>query len=287
MNIPLLIFDIICLPVIMVRIMLIYLFGSRYNIQNLKFLDVLNHSKGPYFNQDTIPSIDTMDENIRSIILEDTRVYTSKINNEDENIKIIEKNKDDHINYKNKDDHINYKNKDDHINYKNKDDHINYKNKDDNKNNTYVNKNKQNNFITKNETINNFATDDDFNIYQKNDIKNDTKNDTLIETYIVSSPSELTITNLGDYTDIDSISSDSEESNDDSEEFDDDSEEFDDDSEETDSELSQEYEIKNLSDSPKFAVESEFEIENKIISDKNVSGLLNDLIHDALDELDN
>ena len=79
MNIPLLIFDIICLPITLSRIFLIYLFGSRYNIDKFKFLDILLHSNGPYFNQDTVPSIDTIDDNIRTVIREETRLFS--INN--------------------------------------------------------------------------------------------------------------------------------------------------------------------------------------------------------------
>src|SRR5579863_6537595 len=50
-NIPLLIFDSICLPITLIRLFLIYLFGSRYNVASLQFLDVMNHANNKYFNQ--------------------------------------------------------------------------------------------------------------------------------------------------------------------------------------------------------------------------------------------
>lgn len=51
MNIPLFVLDfIILLPVTLLRLSIIYLYGSRYNIKNLKLLDVMMHSKYPKFN---------------------------------------------------------------------------------------------------------------------------------------------------------------------------------------------------------------------------------------------
>ena len=51
MNIGLIIFDVLVLPITFIRLCLIYLYGSRYNINGFEFLDVMTHAKNPYFNQ--------------------------------------------------------------------------------------------------------------------------------------------------------------------------------------------------------------------------------------------
>ncbi len=50
-NYYLIAFDLCIFPVTIFRMMLIYLFGSRYDISGFEFLDVMNHAKHPYFNQ--------------------------------------------------------------------------------------------------------------------------------------------------------------------------------------------------------------------------------------------
>jgi len=62
-NIPLLLFDLICLPITVIRLILIYFFGSRYNIPSIQFLDVMIHATNRFFNQgqqnitiDTVPT---------------------------------------------------------------------------------------------------------------------------------------------------------------------------------------------------------------------------------------
>ena len=50
-NVLLLIFDLLVLPVTVVRMFLIYLYGSRYGINELSFLDVMLHARNSYFNQ--------------------------------------------------------------------------------------------------------------------------------------------------------------------------------------------------------------------------------------------
>lgn len=75
-NLPLLIFDfVIMLPFTLIRILLIYFFGSRYNVKNCKFLDVLVHATGPFFNQQTVPSVDTIDDDVRMVIKTDTALF--------------------------------------------------------------------------------------------------------------------------------------------------------------------------------------------------------------------
>jgi hypothetical protein len=51
MNIALFILDwIILLPVTVLRLILIYLYGSRYKIKGLEFLDIMLHAYYPKFN---------------------------------------------------------------------------------------------------------------------------------------------------------------------------------------------------------------------------------------------
>jgi len=74
---PLFIIDLIFLPVTFIRMLTIYLYGSRYNIGELRFLDVMMHADKPYFNQDTEydPTIDTISDDVRKIIRFDSHVY--------------------------------------------------------------------------------------------------------------------------------------------------------------------------------------------------------------------
>lgn len=78
-NIPLLIFDLILLPLTLLRCLLIYLYGSKYGIKGLRFLDVIMHANNPYFNQDNDLTIDTEENDIRVVIRDDTRIYPQDI----------------------------------------------------------------------------------------------------------------------------------------------------------------------------------------------------------------
>lgn len=74
-NIPLLIFDIICLPITTIRMILIYFNGSCYGIRYLEFLDVMLHSHNKYFNQtNKLLTIDTLDDDIRLSINHSSRL---------------------------------------------------------------------------------------------------------------------------------------------------------------------------------------------------------------------
>lgn len=79
MNTPLVIFDIIISPIILIRFAIIYIFGSKYNIPNMRFLDVMAHAEKPYFNQEGEPLIDTTTDDIRCVIRDDTRLYNFDI----------------------------------------------------------------------------------------------------------------------------------------------------------------------------------------------------------------
>ena len=216
MNIPLLIFDIICLPITLSRIFLIYLFGSRYNIDKFKCLDILLHSNGPYFNQDTIPSIDTIDDNIRTVIKEETRLFS--INN---NISEIIDSKI--------------------INSEIIDSEI--------IDSEIIDSKQINNFITKNEKIKSLISDDDFIEDKYINIESN-----YLDTDAIKS-SEIMSDDSNSSNDIDTKSDYTEDESD-------------------------------SSDSPKFETDTEND-NNKSISDNNVSGLLDQLIHNALDDLDN
>lgn len=68
------------LPITLIRIMIIYFYGSKYNINGLQFLDVMMHSNQKYFNQDcdSDPTIDTMNTDIRKVIKYDSYIYELK-----------------------------------------------------------------------------------------------------------------------------------------------------------------------------------------------------------------
>jgi hypothetical protein len=79
MNIYLLVIDLIFLPFTLTRWFFIYFWGSRYGINGLKFLDVMNHAENSYFNQEGSPTIDTIDTDIRTVIKNDTRIFDVEI----------------------------------------------------------------------------------------------------------------------------------------------------------------------------------------------------------------
>jgi hypothetical protein len=75
MNYPLIVFDVICLPIIIVRLILIYFFGSKYSIGGMEFLDVMFHATNPYFNQECSTTIDVLNEDVRATIKRETKIY--------------------------------------------------------------------------------------------------------------------------------------------------------------------------------------------------------------------
>jgi len=74
-NIVLLLFDLLVLPISVIRLIIIYYFGSKYNLEGFKFLDVINHSDKPYFNKDDQNIVSTLKEDYRMTIRDDTRLY--------------------------------------------------------------------------------------------------------------------------------------------------------------------------------------------------------------------
>lgn len=92
-NIPLLIFDTLCLPVTVIRLILIYFAGSRYNIKGFTFLDVMQHAQNPYFNQqndtfgnDSLGTVDVIDDDYRVVIRDDSRIYPLELNDITSNV---------------------------------------------------------------------------------------------------------------------------------------------------------------------------------------------------------
>ena len=75
-NLPLFIFDIIILPITLIRILLIYLNGSRYSVRGFRFLDVIMHASKPHFNKDDeLSQIHTLGNDYRVVIRDDSRLY--------------------------------------------------------------------------------------------------------------------------------------------------------------------------------------------------------------------
>ena len=75
LNIPLLVFDIILLPIHIVRMIIIYFCGSKYNLRGFQFLDVIMHADNPYFNQEDCRVVDTIGTDYRVIIRDDSRIF--------------------------------------------------------------------------------------------------------------------------------------------------------------------------------------------------------------------
>ncbi|MBA42891.1 MAG: hypothetical protein CMF62_02640 [Magnetococcales bacterium] len=88
MNIPLFVLDfIILLPITLIRLFIIYLYGSRYNIDELRFLDVMMHSENKFFNGE-IEVVDTIRDQTVSFKSQDQIVRNQN------NIKIFSKDTD-------------------------------------------------------------------------------------------------------------------------------------------------------------------------------------------------
>jgi hypothetical protein len=70
---------IVFLPFTLIRLGVIYFNGSKYNVNGLKFLDVMMHADNKYFNQnlesELEPSIDTIKDDARKIIKYDSHIY--------------------------------------------------------------------------------------------------------------------------------------------------------------------------------------------------------------------
>ena len=76
---PLFILDIMLLPFILLRLLFIYFYGSRYNIEGFRFLDVMMHAENKYFNQEieSEPTINIETEDVRRVIKYDSYLYNT------------------------------------------------------------------------------------------------------------------------------------------------------------------------------------------------------------------
>lgn len=74
-NIPLIVFDVIFLPIIILRLIVIYFFGSKYNVIGMEFLDVMFHASKQYFNQEDNVTIDVLHEDVRATIKRETKLF--------------------------------------------------------------------------------------------------------------------------------------------------------------------------------------------------------------------
>jgi hypothetical protein len=77
-NLPLFIFDILMLPITLVRLGLIYYGGSRYNFEGYRVLDIMNHANKPFFNQDNSDD-ETNNLDYRIVIRDDSRLFPQDI----------------------------------------------------------------------------------------------------------------------------------------------------------------------------------------------------------------
>lgn len=78
MNVPLLIFDILLIPISLIRIVLIYFWGSKYNLTGCQFLDVIMHADKPFFNRDN-SRVNTIGTDYRIVIRDDSRIFPMDI----------------------------------------------------------------------------------------------------------------------------------------------------------------------------------------------------------------
>lgn len=73
-NIPLFIFDVLCLPITLIRFILIYFFGSRYGVPFLRFMDTMAHSKYEHFNYGHSEDDDTTNTDVRVTVNKISRI---------------------------------------------------------------------------------------------------------------------------------------------------------------------------------------------------------------------
>jgi hypothetical protein len=95
-NLLLFVFDILVLPITLIRLILIYLYGSRYGINGLNFIDVMMHSENKYFNQqEDIITVDTINSDIRCVINDESMIEHNKLinmpNNNIDSVQILNK----------------------------------------------------------------------------------------------------------------------------------------------------------------------------------------------------
>ena len=78
-NLPLFIFDILMLPITLIRLGLIYYGGSRYNLEGFRVLDIISHTKKPFFNQYETDNDSEINLDYRIVIRDDSRLFPHDI----------------------------------------------------------------------------------------------------------------------------------------------------------------------------------------------------------------
>ena len=78
-NYLLFVFDILVLPITLFRLLLIYNCGAKYNIKGLNFLDVMMHSNNQYFNINDNTVVNTISDDLRVRVRDDSRLYPKDI----------------------------------------------------------------------------------------------------------------------------------------------------------------------------------------------------------------
>ncbi len=72
------------LPITIIRLILIYLYGSRYNMDGMEVFDIMTHADQPYFNQEKDKlTVDTMGKNIQQSVYDASIIteYNDDFNN--------------------------------------------------------------------------------------------------------------------------------------------------------------------------------------------------------------
>ncbi len=81
MNLLLFILDYtIFIPITLIRLIIIYFYGSKYNINGLEFMDVMQHANNKYFNQTEEDfKVDTIDRDLRYSIYDASQIGENEI----------------------------------------------------------------------------------------------------------------------------------------------------------------------------------------------------------------
>lgn len=173
----------IFIPITLIRLLIIYFYGSKYNINGLKFLDVMLHADNIYFNQNfnEDPPIDTISKDIRHVIKYDSYLYQIIEVDKEQNISLPVKkieskkyNNNTHINQHNLNDNIDVNSE---YNYDNNENYD--KNKDNNDNENDEDNDEDNDEYNDKDNSDNFTNSDDENIsdYSVFDSSDEDKNE--------------------------------------------------------------------------------------------------------------
>ena len=81
MNLILFLLDYtIFIPITIIRLILIYLYGSKYGIEGMDFLDVMSHADNKYFNQTEEEfKIDTLKDDFRYVVYNSSKLSKNQV----------------------------------------------------------------------------------------------------------------------------------------------------------------------------------------------------------------